>query len=61
MLDDKHYRDRWERKKKLYADNGFAIYSDKKATGRLIVTENGPDQGLDAKAIEELAQKLFVK
>ena len=60
MLDDKHYRDRWETKKKLYADNGFAIYSDKKTSGRLIVTEDGPDQGLDAKAIEELARKLPV-
>ncbi|MGR4000339.1 MAG: AAA family ATPase [Alphaproteobacteria bacterium] len=59
MLNDKHYRDRWERKKKLYADNGFTIYSDKNTNGRLIVTEDGPEQGLDSKAIEETIQKLF--
>ena len=60
MLGDEHYRNRWERKKKLYADNGFTIHSDKNASGRLIVTVDGPEQGLDAKAIEELAQELFV-
>ena len=61
MLGDKNYRDRWDRKKKLYADNCFAVYSDKKPSGRLIVTKDGPDQGLDAKAIDELARKLFLK
>ncbi|MCY4559777.1 MAG: AAA family ATPase [Chloroflexi bacterium] len=60
MLDDEHYRNRWEKKKKLYAENGFTIHSDKNASGRLIVTVDGPNQGLDAKAIEKLAQDLFV-
>lgn len=60
MLDDKHYRDRWTRKKKLYVKNGFTVYSDKKKSGRLIVTEDGPKQGLDAKEINNLARKLFV-
>ena len=60
MLIDKHYRNRWERKKKLYADNGFTIHSDENADGRLIVTVDGPELGLDAKAIEELARELFV-
>ena len=61
MLDNGHYRDRWERKKKLYADNGFPIYSDENRSGRLIVTEDGPEpeKGLDSKAIEELARELF--
>ena len=60
MLGDEHYRDRWEKKKKLYERNGFTVYSDQNRSGRLIVTVDGPEQGLDAKAIEELAQKLFV-
>ena len=60
MLGDEHYRNRWERKKKLYSDNGFTIHSDKNASGRLIVTVDGRNQGLDAKAIEALARQLFV-
>lgn len=60
MLDIVHYRDRWERKKKVYAENGYTLYSNENTRGRLIVTEDGPEQGLDAKAIEELARELFV-
>ena len=60
MLGDKYYRDRWKKKKKLYADNGFTVYSGKNASGQLIVTVDGPEQGLDAKAIEELAKELFL-
>jgi hypothetical protein len=58
-LDDEHYRHRWERKLKLYAGNGFTTYSTTNLQGRLIVTQDGPEQGLDSKAIEELARKLF--
>ena len=43
MLGDKHYRKRWERKEKLYTDNGFTIYSSKNTSGRLIVTVDGPE------------------
>ena len=60
MLDDEHYRERWERKKKLYSDNGFSIYSKKNKSGRLIVTEDGPKQGLDTNMIDKLIRKLFV-
>lgn len=60
MLADENYRKRWERKKVLYANNGYTIYSDKNVAGRLIVTEDGLDGGLDSKAVEELARRLFV-
>ncbi|WP_166143198.1 AAA family ATPase [Methylosinus sp. RM1] len=58
-LDDQSYRNRWQRKLKLYAGNGYALYSDKNPDGRLIVTEDGPEQGIDSPAIAELARKLF--
>lgn len=60
MMTDKSYRARWERKKKLYAQHGCTVYSGKNTDGRLIVTEDGPQKGLDSKAIEELARHLFV-
>jgi hypothetical protein len=58
-LDDENYRLRWERKLKLYAGNGFTAHSGSNPQKRLIVTQDGPEQGLDSKAIEELARKLF--
>lgn len=59
MLGDEHYRNRWERKKKLYARNGITIYSDNNPDGRLIVTEDGPKQGLNAEEIDNLVRTLF--
>jgi hypothetical protein len=60
-MDDENYRTRWARKLKLYEGNGFTRYSEKKPAGRLIVTEDGPEQGLDSKAIEDLARRLFLQ
>ncbi len=60
MLDDEHYRNRWERKKELYARNGVTVYSDSNPDGRLIVTVDGPKQGLNAEDIDKLVRKLFV-
>lgn len=61
MLSDAHYRARWERKKELYADNGYSVVSESNPDGRLIVTEDNLQTGLDSKAIEELAHKFFVR
>ncbi len=60
-MDDENYRRRWERKRNLYTANGYTPYSEKNPRGRLIVTEDGPEQGLDSKAIEELARRLFAQ
>ena len=59
MLSDEQYRSRWVRKKKLYEANGYMPYSDKNPDGRLIVTEDGPDQGLDSQLIEENIRRLL--
>jgi hypothetical protein len=58
-MDDESYRNRWQRKLKLYAANGYTTYSDKDPEGRLIVTEDGPGKGLDSPALASLARKLF--
>ena len=60
-MDSKKYRDRWDEKKRLYSRNGFGVYSDTNSDGRLIVTEDGSGKGLDSKAIQELAERLFVR
>jgi hypothetical protein len=59
LMDDDSYRKRWARKLRLYAANGYTSYSDKNPEGRLIVTEDGPEKGLDSPALAELARKLF--
>lgn len=59
MLDDESYRKRWQRKLALYTANGYSIYSDENPNGRLVVTEDRPEQGVDSPAIAELARKLF--
>jgi hypothetical protein len=58
-MDDDSYRKRWERKLKLYVANGYTTYSDENPDGRLIVTVDGPEKGLDSPALAELARKLF--
>jgi hypothetical protein len=35
------------------------MYSKQNPEGRLVVTEDRPEQGLDSKAIAELARGLF--
>lgn len=61
MMDDEHYRSRWRKKKKLYSDNGFSVYSNKNLKGRLIVTEDGRKHGLDTNAIQQLVTELFLQ
>jgi hypothetical protein len=58
-MDDENYRQRWQRKMEMYARNGFTIYGSNNTAGRLIVTEDGSGHGLDSRAIEQLAHKLF--
>ena len=59
MLSDEHYRERWERKKELYAQNKYSVYSNDNPLGRLIVTEDNPKDGLNSQEIEKLACHLF--
>jgi hypothetical protein len=61
MRSDEKYRRRWEQKKELYAKNGYSAYSPDNPEGRLIVTEDSPETGLDTQAIDRLTQKLFGK
>jgi hypothetical protein len=35
------------------------MYSIQNPEGRLIVTEDGPEQGIDSQAIAELARRIF--
>lgn len=61
LLDQKSYRDRWQRKKEGYAAEGITIWSDANPGGRLIVTDDSGDVGLDSGALHSLANKLFRK
>ena len=60
-MDDENYRCRWDRKRELYAHNGFTEYSDENPRGRLIVTQDSPKHGLDSKAIQDLACRTFTR
>jgi hypothetical protein len=59
LLDRPTYRTRWRAKETLYRENGFERWGEKNPSGRLLVTEDGPDRGLDSLAIHELAARLF--
>jgi hypothetical protein len=59
MLSDEKYRRRWEQKKELYAKHGFSAYSLDNPEGRLIVTEDSDENGLDTQAIDHLTRTLF--
>jgi len=59
LLADEKHRRRWEQKKELYAKNGYSAYSPDNPEGRLIVTEDSPETGLDTQAIDRLTQELF--
>lgn len=59
MLSDEQYRKRWARKQDLYKENGFTTYSDNHPDGRLIITEDGPQQGLDSQTIEQIVLRLI--
>jgi len=58
MMADEQYRQRWLRKKQLYQDNGYAVLSGQNPDGRLIVTEDSREQGLDSQVIEQIARGL---
>lgn len=49
MLNVPSYREAWERKQVWYKENGFA--------DRLIASQDGPDVGIDAAKIEQIARK----
>ena len=59
MLADEQYRKRWQRKKALYERNGYSRRTTDNPNGRLIVTEDGPNQGLDSQYIELLIRELI--
>ena len=61
MLDQKSYRERWERKKAGYAAEGITIWSEANPVGRLIVTDDSGGAGLDSGALHGLANRLFRK
>jgi ATP-dependent exoDNAse (exonuclease V) alpha subunit len=58
MMSDAQYRKRWARKKGLYEGNGYTVRAAENPAGRLIVTEDGPDRGLDSQLIEQIARGL---
>ncbi|GAA4041400.1 hypothetical protein GCM10022281_23030 [Sphingomonas rosea] len=58
-LDDPGYRSRWERKKAGYAKEGIDIWASDNPTGRLIVTTDGPEKGVDSGSLAELARRLW--
>jgi exodeoxyribonuclease V alpha subunit len=46
------YKEAWERKRQSYEDNGFL--------DRVITSEDGPDDSIDAAEIERIARKKIL-
>lgn len=62
MLMDQGYRERWERKRKWYLDNGVRPLSDGSGpgpNGLLVVTSDDPATGFDTVAIGAIIDKVF--
>jgi hypothetical protein len=59
LMADEQYRRRWQRKKELYAANGYEERSADNPAGRLVVTEDGKDKGLDSQVIAAIVRELI--
>lgn len=59
MMGQPQYRQRWARKKEWYAAQEITPWSDANPGGRLIVTEDDANGGIDSGAIAALAKRLF--
>ena len=59
MLDDPSYARRWQAKLGAYAREGIMPWSPETPSGRLVITEDGPDRGLDSAALHAMARQLW--
>ena len=60
MLNDPGYKRRWEEKQQWYFDNGIRMWNDnEKSDIRLITTRDDSRGGIDAAAINRLAEEVF--
>lgn len=59
MLDQPDYEKRWEKKLAFYQANNVTRWGASNPAGRLIVTEDGGNKGLDTLAIRTLIEKLW--
>lgn len=62
MLLDEGYRERWERKRRWYRDNGVLPLAEGAGpgpNGLLVVTSDDPATGFDTVAIGEIIDKVF--
>lgn len=59
MLDNPSYRSRWERKHAAYQADGILDWAPETPNGRLIITKDGPSQGLDSASLHLMASQLW--
>jgi len=60
MLFDPQYKDRWERKKQWYFDNGILPAEDGGGpNGVLVVSEDSEQGALSSQNIEKLIKEIF--
>ena len=63
MMTREDYREKWEKKKKGYIEDGFVVFTE--ATGDtdkiLILTEENPNGGIDSQYFEEIIRKYILE
>jgi len=60
MMYDPRYRDRWERKKSWYYENGILPWEEGGGeNGQLIVTQDDEKGGISSKSIDDLIRMVF--
>lgn len=59
-IDD--YREKWEKKKQSYLDDGFVVFTGAKEDDEkiLILTEENPTGGVDSRYFEEIIKKYIL-
>jgi hypothetical protein len=56
------YREKWEKKKQGYLDDGFVIFTDAKDDDEkvLILTEENPNGGVDSQYFDDIIKKYIL-
>jgi hypothetical protein len=62
MMTEEDYREKWEKKKKAYLDDGFTLFTeaDEDSEKILIVTEENPNGGIDSSHFDDLIRKHII-
>jgi len=62
MMTREDYRQKWEKKKQGYIDDGFVVFTEQSGDAEkvLILTEENPNGGIDSQHFDEIIRKYIL-